>query len=99
MKELHLEFVQVAEEVRMNDDPGRIMLMEHDRDAGRILEVVFSCGNMGLFSKDPPFLPLAPAASSARPSSSFLPHLVSQQPTAGSAALLLVGGRGAYVSA
>lgn len=95
MKELHLQFVHMEGEVRMNNDHGRKMLItekHHGHDL-TLLEVVFKLRkHQSVYQISSPSLPLAPASSPAHLSFSFLSHLVSQQSTAGSGAGDLVGG-------
>lgn len=87
MKELHLQFVQMAEEVRMNNNHSRKMLIteKHHRHDLMSLEVVFKL-RKGRSVYQISTLPPASTASPAYLSSSFLSHLVSQQSTAGSGA-------------
>ena len=93
MKELHLQFVQMAE-VRMNNNHGRKMLItekHHGRDL-TLLEVVFKLRKHQSVYQISSLSPSGPQASPAHLSSSFLSHSVSQQSTAGSGAGDLVGG-------
>lgn len=93
MKELHLQFVQMAEVVRMNNHHGRKMLIteKHRGHDLTLLKAVFKLRKHPSVYQISSF-PLATKASLAHLSSSFRSHSVSQQSTAGSGAGDLVGG-------